>query len=101
MAIRATKPDQDAPQPRRVRASALPPGLESPLGVRAFCPARVFTPVRLWLRPLRLTLSRRSVGLRERGIDESQATDLRHGLLPFAEDWDRPEMAAYDELPPR
>ena len=39
--------------------------------------------------------------LRERGIDESQAADLRQRLAPFAEDWDRPEMAAYDELPAR
>jgi len=42
-----------------------------------------------------------SVDLRERGIDESQAADLRHRLTFFAEDWHRPEMAAYDELPPR
>jgi hypothetical protein len=41
------------------------------------------------------------VDLRERGIDESQSADLRHRLTLFAEDWDRPEMAAYDELPPR
>ena len=41
------------------------------------------------------------VDLRERGIDESQAADLRRRLAPFAEDWDRPEMSAYDELPPR
>lgn len=41
------------------------------------------------------------VDLRERGIDEFQAADLRRRLAPFAEDWDRPEMAAYDELPPR
>ena len=41
-----------------------------------------------------------SVDLRERGIDELQAADLRCRLAPFAEDWDRPEMAAYDELPP-
>jgi hypothetical protein len=41
------------------------------------------------------------VDLRERGIVESQAADLRRRLAPFAEDWDRPEMAAYDELPPR
>jgi hypothetical protein len=40
-------------------------------------------------------------GLRERGIDESQASDLRRRLSTFAEDWDRPEMAAYYELPPR
>ncbi len=40
-------------------------------------------------------------GLRQRGIDESQAADLRGRLAPFAEDWERPEMTAYDELPPR
>jgi len=39
-----------------------------------------------------------SVDLRERGIDESHALDLRRRLTAFAEDWDRPEMAAYDEL---
>lgn len=39
------------------------------------------------------------VDLRERGIDESEAADLRRRLAPFAEEWDRPEMAAYDELP--
>jgi hypothetical protein len=42
-----------------------------------------------------------SVDLRERGINEPEAADLRRRLAPFAEDWDRPEMAAYDELPPR
>ena len=41
------------------------------------------------------------IDLRERGIDESQAADLRRRLASFTEDWDRPEMAAYDELPPR
>lgn len=41
------------------------------------------------------------IDLRARGVDESQAADLRRRLAPFAEDWDRPEMAAYDELPPR
>jgi len=41
------------------------------------------------------------VDLRERGIDEPQAADLSRRLAQFAEDWDCPEMAAYDELPPR
>jgi hypothetical protein len=41
------------------------------------------------------------VDLRARGVDESQAADLRRRLTSFAEDWDRPEMAAYDELPSR
>ena len=44
-------------------------------------------------------LMRRSsvVDLRERGIDEAQAADLRTRLKTFAEDWDRPEAAIYDE----
>jgi hypothetical protein len=42
-----------------------------------------------------------AIDLRERGIDESQAADLRRRLTAFAEDWDRPEMAIYDELPSR
>jgi hypothetical protein len=42
-----------------------------------------------------------AVDLRERGIDETQAADLRRRLAPFAEDWDSAEMSAYDELPPR
>jgi hypothetical protein len=41
------------------------------------------------------------VDLREREIDESHAADLRHRLALFAEDWDRREMAAHDELPAR
>jgi len=39
--------------------------------------------------------------LRERGIDETQAADLRRRLAAFAEDWERPELAVYDDLPPR
>ena len=42
-----------------------------------------------------------SVDLRERGINETQAADLRRRLATFAVDWDRPEMNAYDELPSR
>jgi hypothetical protein len=42
-----------------------------------------------------------TVDLRERGIDELQAADLRRRLTAFAEDWDRPEMAIYDDLPSR
>jgi len=45
--------------------------------------------------------SANTVDLRERGIDEPQAADLRRRLALFAEDWDRPEMSAYDDLPPR
>jgi len=39
-----------------------------------------------------------AVDLADRGIDEAQAADLRHRLKPFAEDWDRPEMDAYDAI---
>ena len=39
-----------------------------------------------------------SVDLGERGIDESQAANLRARLQTFAEDWERPEMGAYDAL---
>jgi hypothetical protein len=37
-----------------------------------------------------------SVDLSQRGIDESQAADFRRRLAAFTEDWDRPEMSAYD-----
>ena len=42
-----------------------------------------------------------TVNLRERGLDEGQTADLRRRLAAFAEDWDRPEMAIYDDLPTR
>jgi hypothetical protein len=48
-----------------------------------------------WVRPAD------PVDHRQKEIDESQAADLRRRLDRFTEDWDRPEMAAYDELPPR
>ena len=40
----------------------------------------------------------RTVDLPDRGIDQAQAADLRHRLRSFAEDWERPDMAAYDAL---
>ena len=42
-----------------------------------------------------------SVELSERRIEKAQAADLRAGLKTFAEDWDRPEAAIYDEDPAR
>ncbi|MXZ21627.1 MAG: hypothetical protein F4Y84_13670 [Caldilineaceae bacterium SB0665_bin_25] len=36
------------------------------------------------------------VDLREHGIDESLAAELRAGFATFAEDWDAPEMDIYD-----
>jgi hypothetical protein len=43
-------------------------------------------------------LSEGAVNLSERGIDEVQAAALRVRLRTFAEDWERPEMGAYDAL---
>ncbi len=36
------------------------------------------------------------VNLRARGVDETQAADLRARLATFAEDWNSPEMDIYD-----
>ncbi len=48
-----------------------------------------------WVQPVQ------AIDLRDRGIDEAQAADLRRRLGTFTEDWDSPEMNAYDLLPPR
>ena len=37
------------------------------------------------------------IDLRVRGIDESQAVELRARLAAFADDWDSPEMSVYDD----
>jgi transposase len=41
------------------------------------------------------------IALPSRGIDETEAADLRARLRTFTEDWDRPEAAIYDESPAR
>jgi hypothetical protein len=38
------------------------------------------------------------IELQQRGIDEAQAAELRARLKAFADDWERPDMAAYDAL---
>lgn len=43
-------------------------------------------------------MSKNSIDLSTRGIDEIDAANLRSRLQTFAEDWDRPEMGAYDAL---
>ena len=43
-------------------------------------------------------LAEGAVNLSERGIDETQAANLRARLGNFAEDWEQPEMEAYDAL---
>ena len=42
-----------------------------------------------------------SIDLRTRGIDETQAAELRARLKTFAEDWERPEADIYDQEPAR
>ena len=37
-----------------------------------------------------------NIDLRERGIDEAQAAEMRARLASFAEDWESPEMDVYD-----
>ena len=37
-----------------------------------------------------------AIDLRERGIDEAHAANLRARLATFAEDWDTAEMKVYD-----
>ena len=37
-----------------------------------------------------------SINLRARGIDETQAAEMRARLASFAEDWESPEMDVYD-----
>jgi hypothetical protein len=39
-----------------------------------------------------------AVDLPSRGMTTEQAADLRRRLATFAEDWQRPEMDAYDAL---
>jgi len=43
-------------------------------------------------------LAEGAVNLSEREIDETQAANLRARLGTFAEDWEQPEMGAYDAL---
>ena len=40
-----------------------------------------------------------SISLEDRGLDMLGAAELRRRLSTFAEDWDRPEMNVYDDLP--
>ncbi len=46
-------------------------------------------------------LSPGSIDLRERGIDETQAADLRARFSTFVEDWESPEMSVYDNMDKR
>ncbi len=41
-------------------------------------------------------LDTKEINLQERGIDKSQASEIRAKLSPMAEDWNLPEMDVYD-----
>ncbi len=41
-------------------------------------------------------LNAAGVDLRDQGIDEAEAADLRARLATFADDWENPEMDVYD-----
>ena len=41
---------------------------------------------------------KRIIDLRERGISEQEAAELRWRFQAFAEDWEHPDMDVYDEL---
>ncbi|MEP6903719.1 MAG: hypothetical protein ABJA66_18495 [Actinomycetota bacterium] len=41
-------------------------------------------------------LDTKQINLKERGIDEEQASELRAKLGAIVEDWNRPEMDIYD-----
>ena len=43
-----------------------------------------------------VTFPETACDLRDRGIDETTAADLRARLGSFAEEWDSPEMDVYD-----
>jgi hypothetical protein len=42
-------------------------------------------------------LEPQAIDLRARRIDEAHAAELRARLAAYAEDWDSPEMAEYDD----
>jgi len=39
-----------------------------------------------------------SIDLEERGMSTGEAAELRYRLRAFTEDWERPEVAIYDEI---
>lgn len=53
--------------------------------------------VRTQMRVIVMFIGPRELSLSERGIDPAQASKLRDSLAVFAEDWESPEMEAYDD----
>ncbi|MYK18379.1 hypothetical protein F4055_09485 [Candidatus Poribacteria bacterium] len=55
-----------------------------------------FGAVRVHIEPTVILKTTGNIDLRERGIDEAQAAEMRARLASFAEDWESPEMSVYD-----
>ena len=55
-----------------------------------------FEAVRVHINPAVMLGAIGNIDLRERGIDEAQAAEMRARLASFAEDWESPEMNVYD-----
>lgn len=55
-----------------------------------------FEVVRVHINPSVMLGAIGNIDLRERGIDEAQAAEMRARLASFAEDWESPEMNVYD-----
>ena len=55
-----------------------------------------FDAVHVYIKPKAVLREGGNIDLRERGIDEAQAAEMRARLASFAEDWESPEMDVYD-----
>ena len=55
-----------------------------------------FEAVHVYIKPKAVLGEVGNIDLRERGIDEAQAAEMRARLASFAEDWESPEMNIYD-----
>ena len=55
-----------------------------------------FDAVRVYINPKVMLRAIGNINLRDRGIDEAQAAEMRARLASFAEDWESPEMNVYD-----
>ena len=71
--------------------------LESAIGSALLDIQKVgFDAVRVYINPKVMLGAIGNINLRERGIDEAQAAEMRARLASFAEDWESPEMDIYD-----
>ena len=55
-----------------------------------------FEVLRVHINPSTMLGAIGNIDLRERGIDQAQAAEMRARLASFAEDWESPEMDIYD-----